>query len=50
MAAQLLIKAKHDRCGANKMHGLALHGHTKAGLDTLARMPTRRTEPRVKLH
>ena len=33
-----------------KMHELALHGYTKMVLDTLARMITRRTEPRVKLH
>ena len=33
-----------------KMHELALHGHAKVALDTLARMITRRTEPHVKLH
>ncbi len=33
-----------------KMHELALHGWTKVGLDTVARMITRRTEPHVKLH
>ena len=33
-----------------KMHELALHGYWKVALDTLARMITRRTEPRVKLH
>ncbi|MGH8678176.1 MAG: NAD(P)/FAD-dependent oxidoreductase [Burkholderiales bacterium] len=33
-----------------KMHEYALHGLTKVLLDTLARMITRRTEPRVKLH
>ena len=33
-----------------KMHELALHGFWKVALDTLARMITRRTEPRVKLH
>ena len=33
-----------------KMHQLALHGLTKVGLDTLARLITRRTEPHVKLH
>ena len=33
-----------------KMHELALHGAAKVTLDTLARMITRRTEPRVKLH
>jgi len=33
-----------------KLHELALHGPTKVALDTLARMITRRTEPRVKLH
>ena len=33
-----------------KMHELALHGWVKVTLDTLARMITRRTEPRVKLH
>jgi NADH:ubiquinone reductase (H+-translocating) len=33
-----------------KMHELALHGPVKVTLDTLARIITRRTEPRVKLH
>jgi NADH dehydrogenase len=33
-----------------KMHQLALHGWIKTGLDTLARLITRRTEPVVKLH
>lgn len=33
-----------------KMHQMALHGPVKVGLDTLARMLTRRTEPHVKLH
>jgi NADH dehydrogenase len=33
-----------------KMHELALHGWAKVTLDTLARLITRRTEPRVKLH
>jgi NADH dehydrogenase len=33
-----------------KMHELALHGYAKVALDTLARLITRRTEPRVKLH
>ncbi len=33
-----------------KMHELALHGAPKVALETLARMITRRTEPRVKLH
>jgi len=33
-----------------KLHELALHGWWKVGLDTLARMITRRTEPHVKLH
>ncbi len=33
-----------------KLHELALHGWTKVTLDTLARLITRRTEPRVKLH
>jgi NADH dehydrogenase len=33
-----------------KMHELALHGFWKVGLDTLARLITRRTEPHVKLH
>ena len=33
-----------------KMHEVALHGATKVGLDTLARLITRRTEPHVKLH
>ena len=33
-----------------KLHELALHGFWKVALDTLARMITRRTEPRVKLH
>lgn len=33
-----------------KKHQLALHGATKVTLDTIARMITRRTEPRVKLH
>ena len=33
-----------------KMHEYALHGFTKVGLDTLARLITRRTEPHVKLH
>ena len=33
-----------------KMHELALHGFPKVALETVARMITRRTEPRVKLH
>jgi NADH:ubiquinone reductase (H+-translocating) len=33
-----------------KMHEVALHGVAKVGLDTLARLITRRTEPHVKLH
>ncbi|MDR2876224.1 MAG: NAD(P)/FAD-dependent oxidoreductase [Methylobacillus sp.] len=33
-----------------KLHLLALHGWTKVTLDSIARMITRRTEPRVKLH
>ena len=33
-----------------RMHLYALHGPAKVLLDTLARMITRRTEPRVKLH
>jgi NADH dehydrogenase len=33
-----------------KMHLYALHGFSKAFLDTIARMITRRTEPHVKLH
>lgn len=33
-----------------RMHLYALHGPAKVILDTLARMITRRTEPRVKLH
>ena len=33
-----------------KMHELALHGHAKVALDTLARLIVRRTEPHVKLH
>jgi NADH dehydrogenase len=33
-----------------KMHELALHGFVKVGLETLARLITRRTEPHVKLH
>jgi NADH:ubiquinone reductase (H+-translocating) len=33
-----------------KMHELALHGVVKVGLDTVARVITRRTEPHVKLH
>lgn len=33
-----------------KMHEVALHGFVKVGLDTLARLITRRTEPHVKLH
>ena len=33
-----------------KLHELALHGFPKVALETLARMITRRTEPRVKLH
>ncbi len=32
------------------MHQRALHGSPKVALDTTARMLTRRTEPRVKLH
>jgi len=34
----------------HKMHELALHGFWKTGLDTLARLITRRTEAHVKLH
>ena len=33
-----------------KMHELALHGYWKVTLDTLARLITRRTVPRIKLH
>jgi NADH dehydrogenase len=33
-----------------RMHLYALHGAAKVALDTLARLMTRRTEPRVKLH
>jgi len=33
-----------------KMHQTALHGPVKVGLDTVARLLTRRTEPHVKLH
>jgi len=33
-----------------RMHEYALHGFVKVALDTLARLITRRTEPRVKLH
>lgn len=33
-----------------RMHLYALHGFAKVFLDTLARLITRRTEPRVKLH
>ncbi len=33
-----------------KMHETALHGPAKVGLDTVARLLTRRTEPHVKLH
>jgi NADH:ubiquinone reductase (H+-translocating) len=33
-----------------KMHETALHGPLKVGLDTVARLLTRRTEPHVKLH
>lgn len=33
-----------------KMHLLALHGFARVALDTLARLLTRRTQPRVKLH
>ena len=32
------------------LHQLALHGPVKAGLDILARLITRQTEPPVKLH
>jgi NADH dehydrogenase len=32
------------------MHLYALHGFVKTAFDTLARLITRRTEPRVKLH
>ena len=33
-----------------QMHELALHGAPKVALEALARMITRHTEPRVKLH
>jgi NADH:ubiquinone reductase (H+-translocating) len=33
-----------------KMHEVALHGLWAVGLDTIARLLTRRTEPHVKLH
>jgi NADH:ubiquinone reductase (H+-translocating) len=33
-----------------KMHEVALHGPWTVGLDTVARLLTRRTEPHVKLH
>jgi NADH dehydrogenase len=33
-----------------RMHLYALHGFAKVAFDTLAKMITRRTEPRVKLH
>jgi NADH dehydrogenase len=32
------------------MHQRALHGTSKVVLDTTARLLTRQTEPRVKLH
>jgi NADH:quinone reductase (non-electrogenic) len=44
LMARLMYKSLY------KMHQLALHGLTKVSLDTLARLITRRTEPRVKLH
>jgi NADH dehydrogenase len=33
-----------------RMHLYALHGFAKVLFDTLAKLITRRTEPRVKLH
>jgi NADH dehydrogenase len=33
-----------------RMHLYALHGFAKVAFDTLAKLITRRTEPRVKLH
>ena len=33
-----------------RMHVYALHGFAKMAFDTLAKLITRRTEPRVKLH
>jgi NADH dehydrogenase len=33
-----------------RMHIYALHGFAKMAFDTLAKLITRRTEPRVKLH
>lgn len=33
-----------------RLHLYALHGFAKVALDTLARLITRRTEPRIKLH
>jgi NADH dehydrogenase len=33
-----------------KLHLLALHGFARVFFETLARIITRRTEPRVKLH
>ncbi len=34
----------------HQMHLRALHGNFKVALDTLVRILTRRTEPRIKLH
>jgi len=34
----------------HKMHELALHGWWKTAVGTAARLATRSTEPRVKLH
>ena len=44
MLARLMYKSLY------KMHELAVHGSVKVILDTAARLITRRTEPRVKLH
>ena len=42
--ARLMYKSLYS------MHQLALHGPVKVTLDTIARLITQRTEPRVKLH
>jgi NADH dehydrogenase len=44
LLARLMYSSLH------KKHELALHGFLKVGLDTVARLINRRTDPRVKLH
>jgi NADH dehydrogenase len=44
LVARLAYRSLHQ------MHLRALHGSFKVALDSLVRVITRRTEPRIKLH